>query len=249
VEGIYLYGIVGFPAELSREIKGLGGSSVCLVSHEDLAVVVSRSALRPWPPDEAHLTLHEAVVEEVMGARPILPVRFNTLLRTEEAVTELLDQRAQAFHSALERVAGKVEMGLRVIWEAPWEAEADVDPEPQTGGPGTEYLYRRLKEVRRWARLRAAGEQLIREVQARFHFLAVESWLQRFPTDRLLLTGAYLVDLARVGAFREGMAKAREELSHLSFLLTGPWPPYHFVNGARDGSVDAQVHLCKETIS
>lgn len=256
MEGIYLYGIVGFPPPLLGQIQGLGGSPVFLVTHENLAAVVSRSPLSPWPIDEAHLTIHETVVEEVMGGRPILPVRFNTLLRTKEAVIALLDERAQAFRLALKRVEGKVEMGLRVLWEAPREAEAPVDEETGDGGPGTEYLYRRLREERRRAALQAAGERLIREVQELFRSLAVESWLQRFPTDRqfvrfcnrfqlstpvdnsLLFTGAYLVEQDRLEAFRESVAKAGEKFSRLSFLLTGPWPPYHFVNGARDEIAD-----------
>ena len=236
--GIYLYGIVEFPPELSREIRGLGGSPVSLVPRADLAAVVSRSLLNPWPVDEAHLTLHETVVEEVMGDRPILPVRFNTFLRAKESVIALLDERAQAFRSALGRVEGKVEVGLRVLWEAPGKSEVSVDQETWDGNPGTEYLYRRLREERRRAGIRGVGERVIREVQALFHSLAVESWLQRLPTDRLLFTGAYLVERYRVAAFREGVAKAQQEFSYLRFLLTGPWPPYHFVNGAHDATED-----------
>lgn len=234
MEGIYLYGIVGFPPPLLRQIRGLGGSPVFLVPHGDLAAVVSRSPLSPWPVDEPHLTLHETVVEEVMDAGPVLPVRFNTFLRTKAAVIALLDDRAQAFRSALERVEGKVEMGLRVLWKAPGEAEASADQETARAGPGTEYLYRRLGGEQRRARRQTAGERVIREVQARVQSLAVESWLQRLPTDRLLFTGAYLVGQYRVDAFRHGVAKAQRELSGLSFLLTGPWPPYHFINGAHD---------------
>lgn len=234
MEGLYLYGIVGFPPQLVRQIRGLGGSPVSLVPQADLAALVSRSRLSPWPLDEAHLTLHEAVVEEVMGSRPILPVRFNSLLRTEAAVLALLDERAEAFRSALGRVEGRVEMGLRVLWGPPGDAEVSVEQETRGGGPGTEYLSRRLWQERRRARLLQDGERLIQALQARCHSLAVESRLQRFPTERLLLTGAYLVERDRVDAFREGVAKVREEFSRLSFLLTGPWPPYHFVNGAHD---------------
>jgi hypothetical protein len=205
-----------------------------------LAAIVSRSLLSPWPVDEAHLTLHETVVEEVMGSRPILPVRFNTFLRTKEAVVGLLDKRAHAFRSALERVEGKAEMGLRVLWVPPAEAEASKDQEVGKGRPGTEYLYRRVRDERRRAELLQAGEKLIQELQSPFLSLAVESWLHRFPTDRLLFSGAYLVERYRVAAFREGVAKARQEFSAHSFLLSGPWPPYHFVNEAHDETANAR---------
>jgi len=238
MDGFYLYGIVGFPPPLLRQILGLGASPVFLVPHGDLAAVVSRSAPSLWPVDEGHLTLHETVVEEVMGSRTILPIRFNTFLRTEEAVVALLDERAQAFRSALERVEGKAEMGLRVLWEVPEEAEVSEAEKTGNGGPGTEYLHRRLREERRRTALRATGAMLIEELHAPFLALALESRLHRFPTERLLLSGAYLVERHRVEAFREGVAKARGQFPRLSLLLTGPWPPYHFVNGANDGTPD-----------
>jgi len=238
MEGIYLYGIVGFPPPLLRQIEGPGGSPVFLVPHRDLAAVVSRSPLTPWPVDEAHLTIHATVVEEVMDMRAILPVRFNTLLRTEEAVVALLDERAQAFRSALERVSGKVEWGLRVLWEPPAEAAASVDQGTVDGSPGTEYLSRRLSEERCRTELRATGAMLIQELHSTFLSLAVAGWLHRFPTERLLFTAAYLVRRDRSDALRKAVAKAGKELSSLSFLLTGPWPPYHFVNGAHGGTED-----------
>ena len=240
MKGIYLYGIVGFPPALMDEIHGLGETPVFLVPHGGLAALVGPSPLAPWPPDETHLTLHEAVVEKVMGSRPILPVRFNTLFRSGEAVIALLDKQSQSFRSALDRVAGKVELGLRVLWEPPTRSVSEkYEHAPSEGGPGTEYLYRRLRDERGQASRRAAGEQVAQKVQARFRSLAVENWMRRLPTDRLLLSGAYLVARDRVDAFRESVAKAREEFSSLSFLLTGPWPPYHFVNGAHDETGDA----------
>jgi hypothetical protein len=234
VQAVYIYGIVGFPPEFPCRIQGFGGNPVRLLPQGDLAAVVSPSPLSPWPLEETHLSLHEAVVEAVMDTRPILPVRFNTVLRTEEAVMALLTERAQAFRSALERVAGKVEMGLRILWQPAVEAEVSPDEEIEAGGPGTEYLYRRLKEERSRSRVRAEGERLIQDLQAPFHSLAVQHCLSPFPTTRLLLSAAYLVDRDRVEAFRKRVASVREDFPHLHFLLTGPWPPYHFVNGTED---------------
>jgi len=233
VQGLYLYGIVSFPPPLPRRIRGLEGDRVSLIPHAGLAAVVSRSRLTPRPPDAEHLTRHEAVVEEVMASRSVLPVRFNSLLRDEGAVRALLGERGPAFRAGLERVSGRMEMGLRVLWEPPGGAEAAVEQDEDAGGPGAAYLYRRLAEERRQARLRQAAERLIQALEAPFRSLAVESRLRRFMTERLLLSGAYLVERERVDAFRDGVARARLEFPGLSFLLTGPWPPYHFVEGAQ----------------
>lgn len=237
MDGLYLYGIVGFPPALCRGIRGFGGNPVRLLPLADLGAVVSRSRQGPWPPDEAHLHLHEAVVEAVMDSRPILPARFNTLLGNEEAVIALLAQRARLFRSALLRVEGKVELGLRVLWEPP--GEDNTCWESAGRGPGTDYLCRKLKTERRRARLLETGERLIHELQALLRPLASESRQERLPTERLLLAGAYLVARHQLRAFRDGVAEVQKRFPRLGFFLTGPWPPYHFVNGARDETADA----------
>lgn len=239
VNGWYLYGIVRFPPPLARAVRGLGGEPVSLVPHEGVAAVVSPSPLGPWPVVEAHLNIHEEVVENVMAYRPILPSRFNTIFRTEGEIRRILRERAQAFSSALDRVAGKVEMGLRVLWAAPaeapaariGEADARADETLAEEYPGTSYLYRRLAEQQLGSALRAVGEPIVGQLHARFRSLAVESRLRRFTTRRLLLTAAYLMKGDGIKAFQEAVARAQENFPDLSFLLTGPWPPYHFVDG------------------
>jgi hypothetical protein len=47
----------------------------------------------------------------------------------------------------------------------------------------------------------------------------------------MFLNGAYLVRVAGEGEFREAVESLRGELGPegISFELTGPWPPYNFV--------------------
>jgi hypothetical protein len=49
-------------------------------------------------------------------------------------------------------------------------------------------------------------------------------------TERMLLNGAYLVPQCEVGAFFAVVEKLRSEHGQLSFMCSGPWPPYHFVS-------------------
>lgn len=240
MHALYLYGIARFPPALGTEVRGLGGSPVFLIAHGDLAGLISRSPLRSWAVNEPHLTRHEAVIEEVMACRPVLPARFNTLLKTEEAVETLLHERGRSLRSALDRVEGKVEMGLRVLWEPP--AGVGIAPtmlQTRPAGPGTTYLSGKLLEERRRRQRRDAGEPLISHLQARFRRLAAESRIRRLPSDWLLLSAAYLVERDAVSAFRTGAETAAQEFPGLGFLVTGPWPPYHFVDEVNSETRDA----------
>lgn len=239
MQGYYMYGIVESQRDFPPDIPGLDGKPVYLIPWRNLAAMVSDAPLRGYAADGANATRHGAIVEETMQGGPILPMRFGTVLGERQRVVTMLEEHSGAFEEALRRLRGRVEMGLRVLWEPPGESEVPADQEIEGRGPGTEYLSRRLKDEWRRAKLLQAGERLIQELDAPLRSLAIESRLQRFPTNRFLIAGAYLVERHRVDAFREGVMKARERFPRLRFLLTGPWPPYHFVNGAHDGTVPA----------
>lgn len=236
MRAVYLYGVVGYPPPFVRGVLGLGDSPVFLVGGPDLAAVASYSPLDVWPIDEAHVRRHEAVVEAIMRDRPVLPMRYNSLLPDKKAVTRLLRQRSRALVAALGRVGGSVEMGLRVLAPAPGAGAVLGRPLPLRGrGPGTSYLRRRMEEERRGARERKRGQQLIAELGALLEPLVAESSLRPFLTERLTLSASYLVAHDRVAAFRERVGVVQQRFSAFGFLLTGPWPPYHFANGSADG--------------
>ena len=237
MDGLYVYGVVGWTGaeSVSCRARGLGGAPTLFIVHQDLAAVVSPSPVSSWPTDAEHLACHEAVVEDVMRSHPILPVRFNTFLRSEEATIRLLCDRAEEFRADLGRVRGKSELGLRILWEPP---PTPLMPDPPPGppaGPGTAYLWQRLQDTRRRAVRHRAGEALIQSLHAAFQPLAAASHLQPFPGDRSLFAAAYLVDHERIAEFRESVAATLTYFPQLDFLLTGPWPPYHFVKGVEDG--------------
>jgi len=51
------------------------------------------------------------------------------------------------------------------------------------------------------------------------------------PGSRLLLDAAFLVPVAKSGAFRSAVRQRMRDLRNagITMSLTGPWPPYNFV--------------------
>lgn len=241
MHGLYLYAIAESAPALPETFRGLGGYPVFFLVRGGLAAVVSRSPLRSWAPDEAHLTCHEAVVEEVMASRAVLPARFNSVFPTAGGVVSFLGKRSEALQRRLAQVKGKVEMGLRVLWEPGVCSAGDGSGElPPGEGPGARYLQERLKAERLREGLRERGMRPVQQIQAALSPVVAESWIRQCPTERLLLTGAYLVEQTRVEVFETEVAGLQARLRHLRFLCSGPWPPYHFVG---DGAEDEQGRL------
>jgi hypothetical protein len=223
---IYLYGIVTTDTPLPAE--GHAGAALETLVHDGLAAVVSRHTDLDLRPDPELLWRHEAVVEEVMeAAGTVVPARFGSTFDRDAALIEQLARHAGPLRASLERTRDAVEIGLRVLW----------DPGPDTGRPpaagaatsGREYLLARAGSERRRQARRERAATLAGSIHDPLAARSREATLELLVTDRIPVTGAYLVDSSEVGSFREDVERLAGRAPGVDVICTGPWPPYSFV--------------------
>ena len=236
----YWYAIVeasGSDLDVAAWGNGLLESPLRLVIEEDLAAVVS-----DWPKpamkrssdavDPQLVWQHEGVVERIMASRPVLPVRFGTILADDERIQAVLAERQAEMKADLVHVAGCVELGVRVLWDPPagepQVAASSLAPEMQT--PGARYLQKRAVEEHTRRSVQEQGKALAGELSRALRTKAVDTRQSVLQTERMLLNAAFLVPQNEVAAFLSAVEKLRGEHGQLAFLCSGPWPPYHFVS-------------------
>jgi Gas vesicle synthesis protein GvpL/GvpF len=207
---IYLYAIAeeldGLP-----DVRGVDGARLARRSVEGLDLVVSESAEVDASEEAvlAHARVVEALVER---SAALLPARFGRGFRDEDALREAIEGRAASLREALAQVRGCVEVGVRVV--APEPAAA---PAAESGRAYMEALQARVEEAGRLHEpLAALARAATRTVGA---------------TPRLLLSGAYLVEPAALEGFRRRVSELEAAHPELTFVTTGPWPPYSFAPG------------------
>jgi hypothetical protein len=200
--------------------RGLGDAVLRAVGDAPPFAVVSDHSAMPIEGTEEDLWAHERVVEALMDAGAILPMRLGSTAVHDAALLAVLRRRRGEFQSALERVAGAVELGVRVKLPAAQERPA-ARPE---GGPGTAYLLGRAARERQ-----AAG--VVERVHTPLASLARRSVRRAVEPRGRGFSAAYLVDRPAVSAFKEHVDRITGELEGVAIACTGPWPPYSFSSG------------------
>jgi Gas vesicle synthesis protein GvpL/GvpF len=219
---LYLYAIADPGAQV--DVNGLRGADVQSLRVKDVEVIVSEHDHVEPSADVDDLWAHEAVVESAaMGGSAVLPLRLGSVLPDEAAVVALVEERAQEFTRALDRVRGAVEIGVRA---AVMEGGPEPEPERVTDErPGTAYLMTRLAQKHR-------GDEVIDLVHRPLADLAREHVrLDRSIGNQSSVRLAYLVDEDVVEPFQERVQSLETELEHVRLACTGPWPPYSFAEG------------------
>jgi len=184
-------------------------------------VVVERRADVP-PVELGTLTQHDAVVSRLADAVPaILPVRFGTLLETDE-IDEALAEREEEIAEAFDAVRGRVQFTWRVARGARGArgAQGARGAEGAQGAlSGREYLRRAAKAAK------AAPPPAFRGVREKLARLIAT---ERYQAAAVSVPGSlyHLVDRGDIERYR--LVAEKLALAPSAVRVSGPFPPFAF---------------------
>lgn len=190
---------------------------------------------------EQKVRAHEAVLEAALRVGPVLPFRFGTVYVSEEHVSEMLAREAEALAASLARVRGKREWGVKGFVDFARLAESLQTPEPTPAAAvetqtGAAYLDRRRLEQRVREGADRTTLEIASDAHARLAARAAEAALNPPPRaqprgGQLFFNGVYLVENGREEELRQVVRELSEQYRDrgVRFGVTGPWPPYNFV--------------------
>jgi len=190
----------------------------------------------PLPKDELvrRLLVHQRVVEHVMRARAVLPVKFGTVLRSSQEALDLLAQGRQQFLGALESLSDKVEIEVAATWDLDLAlretgAEEEVMRARQAlSQPPTLEDKLRLGQVVKACLDRRRNSFRLRMVSL-LQPLALGVVQHALLTDRLVMNVAFLLERAILLQFEERVRRLDAMFDgQITFRVIGPLPPYSF---------------------
>lgn len=226
------------PESAFEGTTGVGGAAVRLLSLKGpLSAVVSEAPAEPIAVNEENLQAHNRVNAAALAASTPLPFRFGTRAAPER-LAEYAATNEAALASALARVRGTVEMGVKLMSKAAGEArEADGEsvggpkdsaPAEATVGRGTAFLLKKRREALGGEEARLRAEGLAAWLAEGVAGLARESAVRVNSSEAIVVRAAHLVGRERVEEYRARLRGLRAARADVRLLASGPWPPYSF---------------------
>jgi gas vesicle protein GvpL/GvpF len=242
------------------QIRGVGGGPIRTVAAAGLTAVVEdvglaefgEEALRRNLEDldwlEATARAHHGVIDAVAQQGPLVPTRLATVYSGDERIAAMLTKRDADFRSALRRISGRQEWGVKAYANRQPEASDDSAAAPGQSGPGggagAAYLRRRRDQLAAQKNARRETLDSAEVLHGELSRYAAETRLHPPQAPQLtrskapmILNAAYLLDSARGDEFAAAVAALAAQYPGLRLELTGPWPPYSFAGTGGEGGL------------
>ena len=237
--GTYIYAVIADAQGRTYGDVGIDGRMVYSIPAGRVAAVVSDLPSGVIRPERSRLAAHQEVLKKLMAEATPLPMSFGILADSPGAVRKMLSRNQQALLEQLRRVAGKVEMGLRVAWDVPNIFEYFVDTHPELklvrdrllGSHHEPTQEQKIEVGRMFDRLlnedREAYADKVEEILAP-HCSEIER--NKCRNEREVMNLACLVERAAMPQFESDVFEAAQQFdNNFAFDYNGPWAPHNFV--------------------
>lgn len=252
-QGLYLYCIADGNKNVTLGDIGIDDSEVCAFPYREISAIVHNCEPHPYESEDTEkvknwIITHQEVVDcawQTFGT--VLPLAFDTIIIADEGVDpkenvkKWLQKDYEKLREKLNKVKGKAEYGVQVLWdpEAMVERIAQDSPEIKnlreelkSKPQGTAYMYeQKLKNLLR-KEMEKKADEYFKDFYARIKKEVVDVRIGKVRKGednlQMLMNLSCLVvkgNVKRLGLVLEEIEK--EEGFVVRF--TGPWPTYSFV--------------------
>lgn len=211
-----------------EKVGGLFGNQTFLFPAGDLAVVVSEhnaaDVERMAQEGQQAAKDHARVISDCFKLSTVLPFRFSTTFPDDDGLRRAVRSNQRHFLANVERLRGKAEMHLKVLVDdtCPGNSARNMTV-------GHEYLTSLRESATRQRERQSKARALSVQMHRMFLPIAEEITCRRMESGKMLLDIAHLIDNKTVERYQNKYSSATLELKECRMQLSGPWPPYHFV--------------------
>jgi hypothetical protein len=217
-----------FPVE---GLKGIGDAQTFGYPSGEFAVIVSEY-IPVGDLGQKALLQHAHVVSECFKRTTVLPFRFGTVFDSDDALRRAVRLNRKAFLEGVSKLKGKAEMHLKLLIRDGSLREALEEIElPST--VGSEYLSKLREKAARHRERQTKARALSVQVHKIFDPLDQDVCCRKVDSGGMLIDIAHLIEHKQVQKYQNRYQMATRHLPGVEVVMSGPWPPYHFITGKR----------------
>lgn len=222
-------------------IKGIGGTGLYAVSLDDISVVADDIKRADLIADRSNAIEYARVIETLAQHFTLLPVRFGSVMESADAIEKMLERNYNEIQHNLQHVENKCEFGLKIFCdpeklkaELNTKSEANikthVTPAPEIKNSiYRDWVNKKLKEHRFEEMLLTYVDLVITEITGYLSRLKAVNKFKKMATAANIIDAVFLLNKERKDALVQLVEVLQGKYPGLNFVLTGPWPPYNFV--------------------
>jgi hypothetical protein len=214
---------------LLEGIQGVNGASVLSYPSGEFSVIVSEYDRNSEKLEQKAVLEHARVVSVCFRIGTVLPFRFGTIFDNDEALRQAVRGNRRAFGQSVARLRGKAEMHLKlVVRDGSMRDMTDIKLPDTVGG---EYLIKLREKAFRERERQTKARALSVQVHKLFNPLEEEISCKKVDAEGMLIDIAHLIDSKSIEKYQNRYTSATKQLKNCEILISGPWPPYHFLPG------------------
>jgi Gas vesicle synthesis protein GvpL/GvpF/DnaJ domain len=242
--GIYIYGVITSSNSQDFGVIGIGNEAtrVWTIGFKDVAAVVSASPFVLYDSLTQEKTIkdlvtHQFVIEKVMEQFTIIPLKFGTMVKTEEEVITFLEKGYPLLSSELCKMEGNIELDVVASWELPKVLGTVVRDSPLIQNKQKEIALKGTASIEDKVALGQLVEQALQAKKANHHELmvqtlkeqAIDMCLHDLAGNEMIFNAAFLLEKKDEESFTGLVQTLDQKLEHtVNFRVVGPLPLYSF---------------------
>jgi hypothetical protein len=223
-------------------IKGIAGADLFAVSVDEISAVVSETERADLITDKANAIAFAGVIENLAQQFTLLPMRFGSLMDSTGSICNMLEKNYSGFKNNLQKVENKSEFGLKIFCDTgklkaelnlKSEETSETSQKPVTENKNSvfkEYINQKLKAHRLEETLLGYIDSIIAEFKGFLIELNAEKKIKKMTTATTIIDAVFLIEKDKKAELVRAIEDMQGKYSELNFILTGPWPPYSFVD-------------------
>jgi hypothetical protein len=222
-------------------MKGISGENLSVITFDKITAVVSDIKDTNIIADRSNAIKFAEVIETLVQQFTLLPVRYGSIMEAT-SINKMIERNYQEFQRNLQKVENKVEYGLKVFCDSEkLKLELSAKSEENIQKPEKpsqniknsvyrDYINKKHKEHNLEELLLAYVDMIIQEITKHLEQLNPIHTFKKMESKTNIINAVFLLEKDK----KEGLINIVKDIQNnytgLNLMLTGPWPPYNFVD-------------------